>query len=413
MVIRRTWTAEDMCGNVTQISQLIVTDDETAPELIVATPEIWKWYGQMDNLVHMSDEELMQVLDNLNPTSILATDDCDVDIVPEMTMEATYAEDCEEAGYYERRTYTWVATDACGNSAELSFTVDIMDDVAPEFAHTPEDTLVICGELPPPAQVQATDNTGEVEVFFTEEQLPAEGFEDYIVIRTWTAVDGCGNRTSITQELYWIPNTEMECDIDVPEDIPCNTHGVVITGNVTGGIGPYTYNWEVLGNECFIQSGQNTETITIYVGFGEITINLTVTDAYGCSTFCTVTFDCLNKTELPVGNLSIDPVIRPFEGIDIQILDFESDREDNADDLEIWPNPTTDLFNVKYISQNQKEVTINVTNTLGEMIWVGEIDAIEGENMLQINVSNWQSGSYIAYFMTFDQTITRTMIITR
>jgi hypothetical protein len=68
--------------------------------------------------------------------------------------------------------------------------------------------------------------------------------------------------------------------------VECNSHGVVIGSNVEGGLGAITYMWEVIGEKCFIQSGQGTPEITIYVGWTTVEIILTVTDEFGCSTTC-------------------------------------------------------------------------------------------------------------------------------
>ncbi|MBK8706730.1 MAG: hypothetical protein IPN33_26210 [Saprospiraceae bacterium] len=69
---------------------------------------------------------LLDRLNALNEYSVSVLDDCDLDIIPVFSVDTTYAEDCVEDGYFERRTCTWIATDACGNSDTPAISFDII-----------------------------------------------------------------------------------------------------------------------------------------------------------------------------------------------------------------------------------------------------------------------------------------------
>jgi hypothetical protein len=176
-----------------------------------------------------------------------------------------------------------VATDICDNSSAFSFTLFIADDMPPVFAAIPADDSVICElVLPEAPRVTAFDASGPVTIAFSESSAPGTTWGEYLITRTWTATDACGNASVAMQHVTWIPDTYVQCDIITPKTVECNTHGVHIRSEVSGGIAPFTYYWEIIGESCYIQGGQKTPDIFIYIGWSPLEIRLTVTDAYGC-----------------------------------------------------------------------------------------------------------------------------------
>ena len=180
---------------------------------------------------------------------------------------------------------------------------------------------------------------------------------------------------------------------------------------MTGGIGgDLEYYWEVIGQECFIQTGQGTPEIEIYVGFGEITVKLTVMDEFGCMTMCDTTFDCLNKIEIDNPGISQGGFIDPT-GQEPGFQNGAHGQMDVFDSVELWPNPTSDELNLAYRSFDDQEVEIFVTNVLGSIIWTGEMDAVKGMNRKVINVSDWSSGSYLVHVNASDQVVTKIIVV--
>ncbi|MEO5906087.1 MAG: hypothetical protein ABIQ11_05140, partial [Saprospiraceae bacterium] len=318
IVMLRTFTATDACGNVSQVKQTFILDDNTAPEIQIPSHSIIHNYlNQLSNFALQSDAETMGWLDDLEGGSVSAFDDCGEEIDPLFDLEVTPADDCEEDGYFERRVYSWSVSDACGNEATISFIVDIMDDVPPVFSGVPADETIICEGLPLVPAVDADDSAEPVVIVYTEEILPGSADGEFRVIREWVATDACGNSTVATQEITWIPDTFLDCGILLPDAVDCNSFDVVITTFTSGGIAPLEYLWEVEGEKCFIQSGQGTEEITIYVGFTAVDVSLTVTDAFGCSTICQATLECIDPFDnslnvvLPNTVADEDPIFSP------------------------------------------------------------------------------------------------------
>ena len=140
--ILRTWTvlATDNCGNVGSTGQVqtITIVDETAPELTVTAPE--------DAMVEQTaDCDVYLGADSLGLVTASAFDACDDDVDIAVTYvdgEPEYgcaADDSLAQGDYSLlRTFTVIATDACGNAdtAVVEQMIQVNDNIAPQFTET-------------------------------------------------------------------------------------------------------------------------------------------------------------------------------------------------------------------------------------------------------------------------------------
>ncbi|HZV70817.1 MAG TPA: Calx-beta domain-containing protein [Saprospiraceae bacterium] len=412
-VYQRTWTATDFCGNVSTATQIIIVGDQTPPEIQIPTWSIILKYldapGQ--SFVNLSEKGIIDQLNDLDDGSVFVTDECDLQVIPVFTLDVTYSSNCEEDGYYEHRVYTWTATDICGNSSSITFDIYIMDDIAPVLLGVPNDATTICGQLPAVPFVFSDDPAQPVSIVYDQTILPGGSAGEFDVTRTWTGTDACGNVSGATQHITWIPDTFLECDILVPPLVECNSHGVVISSLVSGGLGGVTYEWEVIG-QGFIQTGQGTPQISMYVGWTEITVILTITDAFGCTTTCSTAFDCL------------DTAINPFAG-EPQTVNPDTNNDPGfttVDDNEIstklsrlnlWPNPVNGNVNLSFTSHANQEVEYRLINFLGQELLADKMDALQGTNAHKVDVSNIPEGSYLVELKTKSDVYTKVIVIMR
>ena len=124
---------------------------------------------------------------------VTATDNCDA--VVDVTLSETTIPGVCAASYTLERV--WTAVDDCGNSAVATQNITIEDTTDPVLGNVPADTTIICGALPPAAPIViATDNCDpNVNIVFNETSTNTAPTcaDDYVITRTWTATDACGN----------------------------------------------------------------------------------------------------------------------------------------------------------------------------------------------------------------------------
>jgi hypothetical protein len=151
-------------------------------------------------LVGVPTEEIDADCDALpDPPEVTAVDDCDDAPTVELIESRAERDDCSDGRFTLVRT--WVATDACGNRARQAQLLSVADETAPELVGVPEDVTVSCGEVPEPAEVTAIDGCDpnpEVTFERTRSEINCEE-RSFVITRTWTATDACGNETSASQ----------------------------------------------------------------------------------------------------------------------------------------------------------------------------------------------------------------------
>ncbi len=202
MEITRTWTATDECGNTSAETQLITVTDEVPPTLFATHA----FFGEIeDGDVLFADCSQIASLDSIG---FSATDDCGGQVVRTFEENVTPGS-CLVDGYLEMRYCGWTATDECGNTASLFFTVLISDYYAPELSGVPADVTVDCNSVPPnDAVVMVTDNCkDDLEIFITEDTITYTCSGTYVIERTWSATDGCGNTALETQTITVVDET--------------------------------------------------------------------------------------------------------------------------------------------------------------------------------------------------------------
>ena len=99
-------------------------------------------------------------------------------------------------------TRTWTATDACGNTAILSQTINVEDNISPT-ASNPTSISVQCnGNVPAPDITVVTDETdncpGAVVVAFVDDQSNGATCPE-VITSTYSVTDACGNQILVTQ----------------------------------------------------------------------------------------------------------------------------------------------------------------------------------------------------------------------
>ena len=224
-----------------------------------------------------------------------------------------------EGGLTILREFTYLAVDCFGNETTDSVvqSITVTDAVAPSFVEAlPADTTVDCAAIPAAPTLTATDDCdSEAQVvFFESSSTTCAG-----IIRTWIAVDDCGNETSHTQFIT-VTDTENPWITGTPSDM-----------NQTADAGDcgalVTWTAPTATDNCTLDTFTSTHDSGDFFDVGTTTVTYTATD------------DCGNST-----STSFDVTITDDEAPTISGMPSDIEQTADAEDcgaLVTWTNPTT------------------------------------------------------------------------
>ncbi len=158
----------------------------------------------------------------------------------------TDSRNCLQSGYKTLIENIWTATDSCGNTRVVKVYIKLKDAVPPVFITTPNDTTINLATqtVPTPPSVSATDNCGSATVTISTDSITTTNSCNYTLIRTWTAIDECGNILRWTQRITVLktcPCIPVNAKATI-RDATCGTANGLATILVDNGVN-YTYAW--------------------------------------------------------------------------------------------------------------------------------------------------------------------------
>lgn len=287
----RTWTASDACGNTNTCNQTITMEPNVAPA--ISCPET-------------------------------ATVECNVVPNPAVTGTATatfscgdptagtvvYEDDnsglsgCNGTGALIR---TWTATDDCGNSSSCSQIILVVDNTPPVLI-CPDNTNAVCMEPNGPSvtgMATAADNCSVAPAIVYEDDNSGVMNCTGVLVRTWTAMDDCGNASACTQLITILPP-------------PCtftNTFSV-INADCGASNGVAVANVSPTGNYSYLWSNGTTGFVLSDVPSGNYQVTISDVDLS-----CQLVFDVTVGENLPeyVSNVMVVPADCP-DGGDISFV---------------------------------------------------------------------------------------------
>lgn len=223
--IVRTWRVADAAGNEATFIQTITIEADTTPPTSTYVVE------NVSEVCGMQDLEAW-VLTQQSALLAGAMDDC---AIASIDNDAPARWDtCATL------TVTFTLEDFCGNTTAITADYTLMDMAAPAFDNLPQDLELGCSlSLPEVPEVTATDVcSGIQEILFREDiEQDSTGTlcNNLRVIRTWTAMDGCGNAQVGTQIITLIDTLAPTFEVPVDVLLACNENvdDLNITGNAT------------------------------------------------------------------------------------------------------------------------------------------------------------------------------------
>jgi hypothetical protein len=185
-LIKRVWTASDACGNTNEIAQIITVTDQTPPVFADFNPNVQVECGQLNEYLPIATDN-----SGAQPTVTLVS----VTNIP------------DECGQLVQRVYN--ATDACGNTSTATQLIEVVDNTPPLLHNIPNELFIQCGQAIPeiPTDIVAMDECSpNVQITFSQSQSGTEC--PYLITRTWTATDACGNSASRNHVIHVMNQAE-------------------------------------------------------------------------------------------------------------------------------------------------------------------------------------------------------------
>ncbi len=172
------FSAVDDCGNLTQHEHVVHVEDTVSPD----------WVTFPANHVMSCDE----TLDDSMPTATACSELVTVTLVSEVFS----AGNCEGSGIWTR---SFSATDWSGNDIEASQYIEVIDTVAPSFTFVPGPAIWECNAPVELDSVVVVDACSNVTLTASIDTIGSLGANQWELLVTWTAEDGCGNLALETQ----------------------------------------------------------------------------------------------------------------------------------------------------------------------------------------------------------------------
>ena len=83
----------------------------------------------------------------------------------------------------------------------------------------------------------------------------------------------------------------------------------------------------------------------------------------------------------------------------------------SINNLEIYPNPSRDVFNVSFTSETKQSIEVRVVNLIGEIIFMETLENFEGEYTKSLNLSEYSKGVYLLELDTDNGIVNKKLIL--
>jgi hypothetical protein len=188
-IVTRTWRATDACGNQSSCSQSVHIVD-TTPPTVVCAPDKTVECGSVWNF------DAPTGTDSCAGTNVL------------IRVFSSVTNVSGACGFTATRV--WEIFDACTNRSTCSQTVTVADTTPPVLTCAAAKTLE-CGTVwnfdPPTATDNCSGTNVTIFVWSTVTNTVGSCGNTFIAIRTWEAIDGCGNMNFCSQTVRLIDTT--------------------------------------------------------------------------------------------------------------------------------------------------------------------------------------------------------------
>ena len=256
--------------------------------------------------------------------------------------------------YTESGTETWVGTNVngCDSTATINLTIN--------SSTSSTDTLIICqGD-----SVMVGNNIYYFADTYTDTLTSSNGCDSILTTVIQTYTQPSSNLIQGSSQLY-----QGETESYVP--YPSNDSSIYIWGSTLNSIN-YT--------------SPSGDSIAIdFIVLGNELIYFIETTSDGCNG----------------DTVWLEILIEPYTGINqIQI-----------DDLNIYPNPSKDVFNIEFSSLITQKLQVIIINSIGDVVFIDNLENHIGQYKKQINLKEYSKAIYFLEIQTNDGVIYKKLVL--
>ena len=89
----------------------------------------------------------------------------------------------------------------------------------------------------------------------------------------------------------------------------------------------------------------------------------------------------------------------------------EDENSTAITDLEVYPNPSRDIFNVSFVSDEVQNLGISIINVVGEAIYTADLDQFVGQFTKEVSLATYPKGVYFLEITTDKGVINKKLVL--
>jgi hypothetical protein len=79
--------------------------------------------------------------------------------------------------------------------------------------------------------------------------------------------------------------------------------------------------------------------------------------------------------------------------------------------LDVYPNPSRDIFNISFSTETSQKVNVQVVNLLGEEVYTEELVDFEGQHQTAVNMNGKPKGVYFLEITTLKGSVNKKIVL--
>ena len=93
------------------------------------------------------------------------------------------------------------------------------------------------------------------------------------------------------------------------------------------------------------------------------------------------------------------------------LIRVEDENTTAITNLEVYPNPSRDIFNVSFVSDEVQNLEMTITNVVGEAIYTADLDQFVGQFTKEVSLATYPKGVYFLQITTDKGVVTKKLTL--